>query len=425
MNIIYPLSKKGVKTSGFGYRNITGNRTHHNGIDIGVPDGTPVLSVADGEVVRSDMSDYGGYGNFIIIDHDGYLSAYAHLTDRQVKVGDKVKQGEQIALSGGGQGKENGAGSSTGPHLHFEIRKSKNARDKSEFEDPEPYLSGKSPSGIKSGEDKETPKKVKLRKKLTFSGYGGQAANNIRLLIKKMKSKGIKDPVAQLGILATIGKESGFIPQNEIGYCGTPDSSIINIFGSRGKKCKSLKCDDEEFFDCVYGKDSGAHLGNTQPGDGYKYRGRGFNQITGRYNYKQHGYESNPEELNDVDGAADEAIKFLVKDNPSSLNNKFDSIDDSIRHFVKINAGGSPSGGSFSKAKNVADKFKIVDSKESDDYESDVDSDVEDEVDDISSEDKAKKGLELLKKFIEIGKLGRESLKEEVDRMKDLMKKIV
>jgi predicted chitinase len=423
MDIIYPLSKKGVKTSGFGYRNITGNRTHHNGIDIGVPDGTPVLSVADGEVVRSDMSDYGGYGNFIIIDHDGYFSAYAHLTDRQVNVGDKVKQGEQIALSGGGQGKANGAGSSTGPHLHFEIRKSKNARDKSEFEDPEPYLSGKSPSGIKV--DDEKPKKTKLRKKLTFSGYGGQAANNIRLLIKKMKSKGIKDPVAQLGILATIGKESGFIPQNEIGYCGTPDSSIISIFGSRGKKCKSLKCDDEEFFDCVYGKDSGADLGNTKPGDGYKYRGRGFNQITGRYNYKQRGYESNPEELNNVDGAADAAIKFLVKDNPSSLNNKFDSIDDSIRHFVKINAGGSPSGGSFSKAKNVADKFKIVDSKESDDYESDVDSDVEDEVDNISSEDKAKKGLELLKKFIEIGKIGKESLKEEVDRMKDLMKKIV
>ena len=119
MDIIYPLSDKGVKTSGFGYRNITGKRTHHNGIDIGVPDGTPVLSVADGEVVRSDMNDYGGYGNFIIIDHDGYLSAYAHLSDRQVKVGDKVKQGEQIALSGGGQGKANGAGSSTGPHLHF------------------------------------------------------------------------------------------------------------------------------------------------------------------------------------------------------------------------------------------------------------------------------------------------------------------
>jgi predicted chitinase len=423
MDIIYPLKKKGVKTSGFGYRNITGKRTHHNGIDIGVPDGTPVLSVADGEVVRSDMGDYGGYGNFIIIDHDGYLSAYAHLSDRQVKVGDKVKQGEQIALSGGGQGKANGAGSSTGPHLHFEIRKSKNARDKSEFEDPEPYLLGKSPSKIEV--DNKIPLKTKLRKKLTFSGYGGQAANNIRLLIKKMKSKGIKDPIVQLGILATIGKESGFIPQNEIGYCGTPDSNIITIFGSRGKKCKSSKCDDEKFFECVYGKDSGTSLGNTQTGDGYKYRGRGFNQITGRANYRQRGYESNPEELNNVDGAADAAIKFLVKDNASSLNNKFDSIDDSIRHFVKINAGGSPSGNSFSKAKSVADNFKIVDSKESDDYESDVDTDVEDEIDNTNSEDKAKKGLELLKKFIEIGKLGKESLKEEVDRMKDLMKKII
>jgi hypothetical protein len=202
-------------------------------------------------------------------------------------------------------------------------------------------------------------------------------------------------------------------------YCSTSDSRVESIFGARGKKCKSMKCNDEKFFDCVYGKDSGTSLGNTQPGDGYKYRGRGFNQITGRSNYKQYGYENNPEELNNVDGASDAAIKFLVKGSPSSLNNKFDSIDDAIKHFVNINAGGSASGKSFTKAKNVADKFKIVDSNESDDYESDVD------VEDDNSEDKAKKGLELLKKFIEIGKLGRESLSEEVDRMKDLMKKII
>jgi hypothetical protein len=189
------------------------------------------------------------------MDHGDFLSAYGHLTDRQVNVGDKVKKGEQIALSGGGQGKANGAGSSTGPHLHFEIRKFKGALKKDDFENPEPYLSGKSPS--KSDNSKSDVKKPKIGKKLTFSGFNGSASNNIRLLIKKMKNKGIKDPIAQLGILATIGKESNFIPQNEIGYCTTPDANIITIFRNRGKKCKSHKCDDEKFFDCVYGKDSG------------------------------------------------------------------------------------------------------------------------------------------------------------------------
>ena len=173
MNLIYPLSKKGSKTSGFGPR----NGRPHNGIDIGVPDGTGVNSVADGEVVRADMRDYKGYGNFIIIKHDldgeTFYSAYAHLTKMLVSVGNKVKQGEQIALSGGGQGLAGGAGLSTGPHLHFEIRKSESGN----WVNPEKYLSG---AEIVKGEigDKETvtmtvaqKKKVpKMESKTFFSG---------------------------------------------------------------------------------------------------------------------------------------------------------------------------------------------------------------------------------------------------------------
>jgi hypothetical protein len=142
MILSYPLPTKGTKTSGFGYRThpVKGGKTHHNGIDIGVPDGTEVRSVADGEVVRSDMKDRKGYGNFIIIKHseggETFYSAYAHLTKRMVDVGDKVKKGEQIALSGGGQGLDGGGGLSTGPHLHFEIRKTKDG----DWVNPEPYL---------------------------------------------------------------------------------------------------------------------------------------------------------------------------------------------------------------------------------------------------------------------------------------------
>jgi hypothetical protein len=142
MTLSYPLPTKGTTTSGFGYRThpIKGGKKHHNGIDIGIPDGTKVYSVADGEVVRSDMKDRDGYGNYIIIKHnengETFYSAYAHLTKRLVDVGDKVNKGDNIALSGGGQGMSGGGGLSTGPHLHFGISKSKD----DDWVNPEPYL---------------------------------------------------------------------------------------------------------------------------------------------------------------------------------------------------------------------------------------------------------------------------------------------
>jgi murein DD-endopeptidase MepM/ murein hydrolase activator NlpD len=143
MDIVYPLEKKGVITSDYGPR----GGGQHRGIDIGVPKGTNVKSIYDGDVVRSDMIDKDGYGNFIIIKHniDGQTvySGYAHLTKRNVNEGDKVKKGQTIGLSGGSQGKENGAGNSKKDHLHFEIRKSKDGN----WINPESFLSG----GIASG----------------------------------------------------------------------------------------------------------------------------------------------------------------------------------------------------------------------------------------------------------------------------------
>jgi predicted chitinase len=430
MDLSYPLSKKGQITSGFDYRThpVLGKRIHHNGVDIGVPDNTKVYSIADGTVVRSDMKNIGGYGNFIIIDHGGFLSAYAHLMDRQVQVGDKVKKGEQIALSGGGQGKAKGGGMSTGPHLHFEIRKNKNAKDKSEFENPMSYLSGTSPANVgkdvKSGDSESKPKT--LVKKLKPKGYSGQALENINTLTNMMNSKGITDPIVQLGILSTIGKESGFIPQNEIGYGNTPNSNIRSTFGKKVSRLSNdqlskLKSSDKDFFNYVYGSKMSPTLGNTEHGDGYKYRGRGFNQITGKGNYRSYGYESNPDALNDIEGAGESAIKFLTKGEGSSLNNKFKSIDDSIKHFVTINAGGNPSQRAYRNAKNVANKFDFELGDQEDSKVIDIPSD------DISINNlglNAQKGLELFRKFASFGKIGK-SLNEEVDRIQNIMKKII
>jgi murein DD-endopeptidase MepM/ murein hydrolase activator NlpD len=87
----------------------------HTGVDLAAPMGTPVYAAGDGVVVAATPSDV-GYGNHIIIAHDGHtLTLYGHLSVMGVKVGDTVKQGQLIGLVGS-------SGNSTGPHTHFEVR---------------------------------------------------------------------------------------------------------------------------------------------------------------------------------------------------------------------------------------------------------------------------------------------------------------
>lgn len=259
-----------------------------------------------------------------------------------------------------------------------------------------------------------------LAGQLGFKNYSGKAANNINLIISKLKKQGITNPIVQIAILSTIGKESGFIPQNEIGYCETSDSRLNSIFGKRAAKCAPYKCNDEQFFDCVYGKDSGTSLGNTEPGDGFKYRGRGFNQITGRANYIKYGYENNPEALNSVEGAADAAIKFLTKGKGVTLNNKFKSIDEAIKYFVDINAGGSASGDAYNKAKKVASNFTLDGSGVPVSGEFSSDGDAQTIANPTSLPDIFKTLMDYTKDMnLE------PSIKEEVSRIKDIMKKIL
>jgi len=108
----------GKATSGFGSRRNPFNdrRTEfHKGIDLGCHAGTKVHAARSGNVVFSGYEE--GYGNLVIIEHEfGYRSYYGHLSKIAVKRGQSVKPGEVIALSGN-------TGRSTGPHLHFEIRK--------------------------------------------------------------------------------------------------------------------------------------------------------------------------------------------------------------------------------------------------------------------------------------------------------------
>lgn len=104
-------------TSSFGRRisPISGKRSFHTGLDIGCSMETPVKAAGDGKVIFSGWKEI--YGNMIIIKHDdGYISVYGHLKENIAKEDDEVKAGDVIAHSGT-------SGASTGPHLHFEIRK--------------------------------------------------------------------------------------------------------------------------------------------------------------------------------------------------------------------------------------------------------------------------------------------------------------
>lgn len=115
-------------TDEFGYRihPVYGTYTLHTGTDFGTPHLCEILASASGEVTFAGVN--GGYGNCVIIKHDlpigTFYTLYAHLSEIRVNKGNIVLQGEIIGLEGGSSTDPN-PGTSTGHHLHFEIRDEK------------------------------------------------------------------------------------------------------------------------------------------------------------------------------------------------------------------------------------------------------------------------------------------------------------
>lgn len=105
---------------------IHGDVRMHHGVDLDADSGTPIAAISDGIVAFA--GERGGYGNLVIIDHGGgYETRYAHQEHLTVTAGDLVNAGDLIGSVGS-------TGNSTGPHLHFEVR-----RDGVSV-DPEPWL---------------------------------------------------------------------------------------------------------------------------------------------------------------------------------------------------------------------------------------------------------------------------------------------
>jgi murein DD-endopeptidase MepM/ murein hydrolase activator NlpD len=113
----WPLGA-GIVSSEFGRR----WKKPHEGLDIAADEGEPVYASAAGKVLYSD-SRMRGYGNVVILRHDSQMTTlYAHNQVLKVRLGETVEQGQVIALLGS-------TGHSTGPHIHFEMRRSHAALD--------------------------------------------------------------------------------------------------------------------------------------------------------------------------------------------------------------------------------------------------------------------------------------------------------
>jgi len=152
----------------------------------------------------------------------------------------------------------------------------------------------------------------------------------IRAVEYYMDKYGIVNPYTRSALLGVVGKESGFKPKGEYSYKNTSNSRLRHLFSSRLKglsenQLESLKQDDISFYDRIYGKDAPdpkgkkyrERYGHTKKGDGYKYRGRGMNQLTFKSSYKKMGKKigvdlvNNPELANDLDIASHIAVRFL------------------------------------------------------------------------------------------------------------------
>lgn len=204
---------------------------------------------------------------------------------------------------------------------------------------------------------------------------------NVEILIQRMKAKGITNPYTQSAILAVVSKESAFKPQSEGSYRTTNNARIRSIFSKLSKlndsELNALKSNDEAFFNAIYG----GMYGNSA-NEGYKYRGRGYNQLTFKGNYKAIGDKigvdlvSNPDRLNDPTVAADAVIQFFINEfekgkklgklsayNANDIND-FKNESDSLNAVYHANAGwgksiqainADPTGGKAKASSRIGD----------------------------------------------------------------------
>ncbi len=215
-----------------------------------------------------------------------------------------------------------------------------------------------------SEKEKETDSSAKTSTK--FKKFDKEIpAENVSALEAAMDRHGITNEFARKAILGVVSKESSHLtPEGD--YSNTSNSRIREVYGARvadlsDSELTALKNNPTKFWDRVYGVDDptgrGAKYGNTQPGDGERYRGRGFNQITFKSNYKklqdlfdkmgklktanEINIVEEPELLEEPDIAAEFAILYFInsfKTKGKNLND-YKDLTAAVTDYVQANAG--------------------------------------------------------------------------------------
>lgn len=186
-------------------------------------------------------------------------------------------------------------------------------------------------------------------------------STNVRHLEDSMDKFKLFNPYFRIAVLSVVAKECNFKIGSELSYKNTPNDRIRMIFSSRlagynDAQLTALKSDDVDFFDAVYG----GMYGNAK-NEGYKYRGRGLNQITFKANYEtiskiiNADIVANPDLMLNAKVAADATVAYFVnrwKSKPSDILNvnEFLNQEDAIIAVFRANAGwGKDITGSFHK----------------------------------------------------------------------------
>ena len=233
----------------------------------------------------------------------------------------------------------------------------------------------------------------------------GSKSANIKAIIARMNQGGITNPYAIAAYLGCMGKESGWVPQSELGYATTPATKqspgrgLKELFGGRlqaylafkgkgysntdvedlsglsankaaGTQEKLLQPYQTEFYDSIYGylikTADGYKGGNTNPGDGIKYRGRGLNQVTFKDGYKKKSdvvgidLVANPDALNGVDVAVEVGVRFLTEVLTKTMKkdpNGFTSLDQAYRDLAAANHGGTFQQPAYDATKKAGDSI--------------------------------------------------------------------